>query len=208
MANGTGPALSLSASGTLAGVLQFRRRPGGAVACLPTSLRGYDGANSIARRALFSLLCRGWKILNVSQKSDWDSLHTYELGSGREKFFSENLKRWTRYLMPAILYPPDAPGNANTPIVNATNKNGSNIRIRYGTTAVTTSWLVMLHHSLTNNFTPNRSTLIDGRTLIPAGTDWRLLGNFAPGIHRFKVVCTSFGGIDKLNSGQTSITIP
>jgi hypothetical protein len=208
MAQVTGPCLSLAASGTVGATVQFRRSGGRSIVCLPKALRGYDGPNAIARRALYSALARLWKVLDQTYKAGWRDLNPATDSTGWGNFLRTNLQRWTHYMQPAAILPLTALGTADAPGFISTSKSGFYFRPQYGVGVQANTWIALCHHSLTNGFTPTRSTLIDAKPVIPNQLERRIMGPFTPGTHYFKIVTPYWSGSSFRTSGQQTITFP
>lgn len=208
MARVSGPALSVRASGTLGGSIQYRAAGARAIVCLPRRLRGYDGPASTARRAIFSGLAALWRSMAQASQDDWANAMTGNDSSPWSAFIRTNLTRWGNYLQPALARPDVDAATPGFPGLSSGIKRGNTYSIIYGLAIPTSSQFAICHHSLTNGFTPNRTTAIHMRTLIPYNLHRELLGTFANGTHYFRISTANLHGNELRLGTQLGVTFP
>jgi len=208
MARVSGPLLSVRASGTVGGSIQYRATAGRAVVCLPRALRGSNGLSSTSRRAVYSGLARLWKALDPSTAGDWANARTQDDTSNWAAFLRVNLDRWGNYLQPAAARPDIDAATPGFPGTLSPKKNGFYWSVSYGLTVGGIGLFCIMHHSTTNGFTPTRSTAIDMIALSPSLVVQRIMGKFPAGTHYFRTAIANLHGQQLRLGLQLTVTFP
>jgi len=155
-----GPAMSLDASGSLAGAIVFSKWKGrNYVRQLVTPANPRSGAQT-GFRASMKWLAQSWSGLSDAEKATWEDRAADMIVSEFNAFTSYDQKRWRNFLTPSK---EDPAAEASTP---ATAPTGAAVAgVRMATITLTDSgtapdWGYLLFRSISTGFTPAISNAI------------------------------------------------
>lgn len=155
-----GPAMSLDASGSLAGAIVFSKWKGrNYIRQLVTPANPRSGAQT-GFRASMKWLAQIWSSLSAGNQATWDDRAADMIVSNFNAFTSYNQLRWRNFLTPSM---EDPAAEISTP---ATAPTGAAVAgVRMATVTLTDSvtppdWGYLLFRSLTTGFTPAISNAI------------------------------------------------
>lgn len=155
-----GPAMSLDASGSLAGAIVFSKWKGrNYVRQLVTPANPKSGAQ-VGFRQSMAWLSQSWSALTAGEKATWENRAADMIVSEFNAYTSYNQKRWRNFLTPSK---EDPAAEASTP---ATAPTGAAVAgVRMATITLTDSvtapdWGYLLFRSTTTGFTPAISNAI------------------------------------------------
>ncbi len=155
-----GPAMSLDASGSLAGAIVFSKWKGrNYVRQLVTPANPRSGAQT-GFRASMKFLAQNWAGLSDAEKATWENRATDMIVSNFNAFTSYNQLRWRNFLTPSK---DDPAAEASTPPTAATGVATPGVRMMtvvLTDSATAPDWGYIVYRSLTTGFTPAISNAI------------------------------------------------
>jgi hypothetical protein len=154
------PAMSLDASGSLAGTLTFSKWKGRNYVRQLVRPTNPKTAMQVAVRAMFRFLSQSWKTVGTTPKGTWESLAKATSISPFNAFMSGNQMRWREFEPPAQTSP--APLTGTLPVAVLTSAVGGSRHIDLTLTITTLNdvWGVAIFRSPTGTFTPSFANCI------------------------------------------------
>ena len=150
-----GPALSLDASGSLAGVLVFSKWKGrNYIRQLVTPANPQSGGQ-VGVRAMFKFLTQVWKTgLSAGEKADWEDRADDAVVSPFNAFISYNMRRWRDWNGPSKLDPATESAVIHG-LANITSTAGErSVTLSADNNGAGDPWGIIWHRSSTALFTP------------------------------------------------------
>ncbi len=155
-----GPAMSLDASGSLAGAVVFSKWKGrNYIRQLVTPANPKSGAQT-GFRASMKFLAQNWAGLTAAEQATWLARATDGIYSNFNAFTSYNQLRWRNFLTPSK---DDPAAEASTPATAPTGAAVAGVRMATITltdSATAPDWGYLLFRSTTTGFTPAISNAI------------------------------------------------
>jgi len=154
------PALSLDASGKLAGAIVFSKwkgRPYVRELVIPANPKS---VSQVGVRAMFKFLAQNWAALSDGDKEDWLARSKQLVASKFNAYMSYNQKRWRNFLTPSMLDPATEDGTLDTADASAATGGVRQITITKNITAHADGWGMVIHRSPTAVFTPAFSNMV------------------------------------------------
>lgn len=156
----SGPAFSLSASGTIGSTLVFSNWKGRAYVRGHVIPSNPKSGGQVGMRAMFSFLAKSWTTLSAGNQATWEDRAAQLIASSFNAFMSYNQFRWRNFTAPSKEEPA---GTANTPATVGVLSLTLGVRSITVTQAITTAsdgWGICIFRSPTGTFTPTYDNLI------------------------------------------------
>lgn len=202
-----GPAMSLDASGSLAGAIVFSKWKGrNYIRQLVTPANPKSGAQT-GFRASMKWLAQIWSSLSAGEKATWDDRAADKIVSNFNAFTSYNQLRWRNFLTPST---EDPAAEASTP---ATAPTGAAVAgVRMATVTLTDSgtppdWGYLLFRSTTTGFTPAISNAVAFVPYNVAGATVYIDTPLDPDIYYYRSRGFNDDGIDGALDIEFNVTI-
>jgi len=151
----TGPAFSLSACGSLAGKITWRRWHGAHVLEKRPTPTGPPSGLQTARRALYAFLAKQWPLLSDAERATWNAPADAQQITSYNAYLSYNLERWTRFRAPTQQYPATETGLINPYLFTGVQRGVRHVRYLTWRFAPNAQNQVVFFRSPTNGFTPD-----------------------------------------------------
>ncbi len=164
-----GPAMSLSASGSLGGVLTFSTWKGRAYARRLVRPANPKSGGQVGVRSLFKFISQNWAAISAGSKASWETRADQKIISPFNAYMGFNQSRWRDFLPPSEVDPADAILTVATPGVITAVAGVRSITLTIPITTANQGWGVTVYRALTTGFSPAFDNLI-GVGLI-SGTD-------------------------------------
>jgi hypothetical protein len=104
-----GPAMSLDASGSIAGVMTFAKWKGRNYVRQLVRPSNPKTASQLGMRAMMRFLSQAWRDIGASPQASWDELAAQSNVSPFNAFVGFNQRRWRSFALPAQTYPIGTP---------------------------------------------------------------------------------------------------
>lgn len=202
-----GPAMSLDASGSLAGAIVFSKWKGrNYIRQLVTPANPKSGAQT-GFRASMKWLAQIWSSLSAANQATWEDRAADMIVSGFNAFTSYNQLRWRNFLTPSK---EDPAAEASTP---ATAPTGAAVAgVRMATVTLTDSgtppdWGYLLFRSGTTGFTPAISNAVAFVVYDVAGATEYIDTPLEPGTYYYRSRGFNDDGIDGALDIEFTVTI-
>lgn len=105
MVKTTGPALSLDALGSIGKAIAFSKTKGRSYLKYAKRPRDPKSSPQLGMRSMFAFTSAEWKDLSAGQQASYDDLAAAAQITAFNAYKRYNQERWTRYAMPAQVYP-------------------------------------------------------------------------------------------------------
>lgn len=155
-----GPAMSLSASGSIGGILTFSHWKGRPYARTLVRPANPKSGGQVGVRSSFKFLSQNWAALLAASKATWETRADQGTYSTFNAYMAYNQARWRDFLAPSSLDPADTD---DTAAVVGTITAVAGVRSATLTAPITTAndgWGVMAFRSLTTAFSTAFDNLI------------------------------------------------
>jgi len=155
-----GPAMSLEASGSLAGVMVFAKWKGRPYVRSLVRPSNPKSGGQVGVRAMFKFLSQNWAALIPASKATWEPRADQGVYSPFNAYMSYNQSRWRDFIGPTQ---DDPPTGAATPGVVGTIVATPGVRSATLTIPITTAadyWGVCVFRSLVTSFVPAFDNLV------------------------------------------------
>lgn len=165
----TGPAFSMTASGTIAKTLVFSNWKGRAYIRSHVVPSNPKSGGQTGMRAMFKFLSQAWTTLSAGEKASWETRADQKIVSEFNAFMSYNQLRWRNFTAPSM---DDPAGTADTPATPGALSLSLGVRSITVTQAITTAadgWGILFFRSPTGTFDSSYDNLVAVGTL--SGTD-------------------------------------
>ena len=154
------PALSLDASGSLAGAIVFSKWKGRNYVRQLVIPANPKSVKQVSVRAMFKFLSQEWTNNSVAMKATWNDMADDAIISPFNAYMGYNQDRWRNGLTPCRDYPPSATAGVGN--ITFTSATGG---IRMATLVLTTAtnqdhFGALIARSTTTGFTPGFENLI------------------------------------------------
>jgi len=160
-----GPAMSLDASGSLAGAIVFSKWKGrNYIRQLVTPANPKSGSQT-GFRASMKYLAQSWAGLSAANKATWESRAADMIVSEFNAYTSYNQRRWRNFLTPSKEDPAAEASAAPTAAVGAATAGVRMATITLTDSATPPDWGYTLFRDIVSGFTPAISNMI-------ANMDW------------------------------------
>lgn len=155
----TGPGLSISASGKLAGVLvasTWKGRPYMRQLVTPANPKS---GGQVGTRAMMAFLGQNWVNLTAGEQATWEALGEDIKASPFNAFVKYNMNRWTQFTAPKV-DPAQAAGTV--PVMGALTATPGvrQISLSQVITTLNGIWGMIICMSTTTGFTPGRTNCV------------------------------------------------
>jgi hypothetical protein len=147
------PALSLDASGSIAGAVTFSKWKGRNYVRQLVKPSNPQSGGQVGVRAMFKFLSQRWADLTTAEKATWDDYADQLIASGFNAFMSRNQFRFRNWLAPTVEEPAAEVGTVATS--NGTSATGGVRQVTIGitpATAINDQWGVMIFRSTSTGF--------------------------------------------------------
>ncbi len=114
------PAMSLDASGSLAGILTFSKWKGRNYVRQLVRPANPKSALQVGVRSMFRFLSQEWAGIIAAEKATWQTKADQDIVSPFNAFMKENMQRWRLFHLPSMATPAAetmTPGTIVTPVV-------------------------------------------------------------------------------------------
>lgn len=142
------PALSLSASGSIGGVMVFSSWKGRPYVRELVKPANPKSGSQVGVRAMFKGLAQNWAALTTANKATWDDRADDAIVSNFNAFMSYNQKRWRNFLGPTKEDPATATGTNATWAAATATAGVRQITIAKAITVAADGWLLGIHREL------------------------------------------------------------
>lgn len=161
MALVTGPAMSLDASGALAGAVVFAKWKGRNYVRQLVRPANPQSAMQVAMRAMMRALSQAWAALSDVEKGGWDELASQSSISAFNAYVRTNQSRWRNFMGP-YKTPADATGSGTQPALNSALAEGapSAITVQVNVATLNQGWGIVIHRSLGATAAPTISNAV------------------------------------------------
>jgi hypothetical protein len=194
MAKITSPLLSLDASGSVAGAITFSKWKGRNYVRQLVKPSNPSTAKQVSVRSMFGFLAQQWALLTPTQQATWAGKAAATTVSEFNAYMSTNQNRWRSLLAPGKSNPVPSTGTVGT--VNAQSVVGA-IRlatIAVSLTAVNANWGLQVHRSITNNFTPDFTSLVGVLLKVTTGSENFVDSPLIAGTYYWRLIPFSIDG--------------
>lgn len=202
-----GPAMSLDASGSLAGAIVFSKWKGrNYVRQLVTPANPKSGSQ-VGFRSSMKFLAQIWSSLSAANKATWEDRAADMIVSEFNAFTSYNQKRWRNFLTASK---EDPAAEASTPATAPTGAAVAGVRMATITltdSATPPDWGYLLFRSQTTGFTPAISNAIRFIAWDAAGATEIIDTPLDPGTYYYRSRGFNDDGIDGALDVEFSVTI-
>jgi hypothetical protein len=159
------PALSLEASGSLAGALVFAKWKGRPYVRSLVKPANPRSGGQVGMRAMLKFLSQDWTNLSAANQATWEDRADQQVISEFNAYVGYNQFRWRDFLAPTQHDPEDT---ADTPSVAGTLAAAAGVRSITVTQPITTAndgWAIALFRGLTTGFDSAFDNLIQVRPI-------------------------------------------
>jgi len=203
-----GPSISLGAAGSIGGSLVFATNKGRAYAKKLTKPAQPQSAAQLGQRAITRWLSSYWGLIPAALQAFWLPLAAdYDLPA-YHAFLKFNLRRWSIYVAPTILYPPPAPNTAATLPTLSPVARLRTILLSPNYTVVNQNLGFVIHHSLATGFTPTKANAIACVTCVGVLKERYIHGPLPSGTHYYRATPFTNGGWWGAPGAEESAVIP
>ncbi len=150
-----GPAMSLDASGSLAGVIVFSKWKGRNYARQLVTPANPKSGGQVGMRAMFKFLSQIWDGLTDSNKATWEDRADNLIASPFNAFMSYNQRRWRDFNTPTIEDPATETGTAPTGPTGVATPNVRSMSVVLTDGANAPDFAYAIFRSITGTFTLN-----------------------------------------------------
>jgi hypothetical protein len=194
MAKTTGPLLSQSASGAIAGPLTFSTWKGRPYVNARGERKASNTPAQTATRAMLAFLASQWKLLTPTAQATWPPATDTNPRAPYNHFIAENLRRWRDFKAPSQAYPATEQLSSQVYSISLSSNKCRTIRLILNAWQPTNVWaFLVLRYSATGQ-TRDWQHLV---RLLPANplaaTKW-WNRNLTPGIYWYYVQLLSTSG--------------
>lgn len=202
MALVTGPLFSVEASGQFAKTMVFAKWKGRQYVreyVIPTNPKS---AAQVANRVMMGFLSSAWKNIGTTNQASWLVRAQANSYSTFNAYTSVNMDRWSEYLAPGQIDPPNGTGTLPTLGTTVATGGVGTVNVNNPLTVPADCWGGVLFMSTTAVFTPTKDLIVAvSEKNLADELDFTLNG-LAPGTYYFQV--GSF--TDKGNQAFTSLS--
>lgn len=202
-----GPAMSMDASGSLAGAVVFSKWKGrNYVRALVTPANPKSGAQT-GFRASMKFLAQIWSSLTSSEKATFEARADDMIVSPFNAFTSMNQKRWRNFLTPSKEDPPAEASSAPSALTMSVTAGVRMATVSMADGGTAPDWGIVLFRSTTSGFTPSVSNCIALVEEDASGTTEYVDTPLEPGTYYYKCQGFNDDGIDGTVSSEATVTI-
>jgi hypothetical protein len=164
------PALSLDASGSIAGAMTFSKWKGRNYVRSLVIPANPKSAPQIGVRAMFRFLSQGWAALGSTPKASWEDYGDQLIASPFNAYMSRNQFRWRQFKAPGQTDPVDETGT--DAVIGAAAATGGvrSISLSIPITTANDGWGVLIFRSPTGTFSTAFDNLIGAVVIAGAAT--------------------------------------
>ncbi len=155
-----GPAMSLEASGSLAGVMVFSKWKGRAYVRSLVRPSNPKTGGQVGVRSLFKFISQQWASISAANQATWETRADQGVISEFNAYMGYNQSRWRDFLAPSQHDPfatTDTPGVVGTIVATAGVRSAT---LTIPITTANDGWGVACFRSLSSGFTPAFDNLI------------------------------------------------
>ncbi len=148
MVKTTGPMMSLTASGTLAGAITFSHWKGRQYVrerVIPSNPKSGD---QVGRRAMFKFLTQIWAGLSAPAKATWQDLADQLVSSRFNAFLSDNMENWHNFLTPIFAIPRVGISTPSDNALTAAAYEENRIKLSLAGSALNDAWGIAIFAKL------------------------------------------------------------
>lgn len=162
------PALSLEASGSLAGAIVFSKWKGRPYVRELVKPANPKSGGQVGVRSMMSWLTKQWDGIDAADKATWEDRADAKVISNFNAYVGYNLFRWRDFLAPTKHDPETDADTAPSPGAGSATAGVRSITVAQAITAAADGWGIAFFRALTTGFSTSFDTLIGIRAI--AGT--------------------------------------
>jgi hypothetical protein len=200
------PAMSLDASGSLAGTLVFSKWKGRNYVRQLVKPTNPKSALQTAVRAMFKFLSQAWKTVGTTPQGTWKSLSNASSISPFNAFMSSNQMRWREFEPPSQTYPAPLTGTLPVATLDSAVGGSRHIDLTLTITTLNTVWGVAIFRSPSGTFTPSMANCIAVLPVTATGTMVYTDSNLIPGIKYYDAKFFTKEGVLGPDEGEVNGT--
>jgi len=144
------PAMSLDASGSLAGAIVFSKWKGRNYVRSLVRPSNPKSVLQVAVRAMMKFLAQNWVNVAGNEKTTWDTLAKATSISAFNAYVSENMTNWRQHLAPSMVTPATRVGTLATVTAFTATGGYRQAALALTVTVGGTNWGAILHRTLTD----------------------------------------------------------
>ncbi len=164
------PALSLEASGSLAGALVFSKWKGRAYVRTLVKPSNPKSGGQVGMRSMFKFLAQNWAALSAGDKATWEDRGDQLIASPFNGYMSYNQFRWRDFLAPSSIDPAATSDTAPTEGTLAAVAGVRSITVTQPITTAADGWGIAFFRGLVTGFDSAFDSLV-GVGLVVATDD-------------------------------------
>ena len=196
------PAMSLDASGSLAGALVFSKWKGRNYVRQLVRPTNPKSALQVSVRAMFKFLSQAWVDVGSTPQASWEDLAKAGVYSTFNAYMSRNQMRWRQFSGPSQTYPAAETGTEPVATLDSATGGTRHIDVQFTITTLNDVWGVMLFRSATGTFTPSIANCIAVLPVDNTGTLVYTDGNLDPGDYYYDGVFFTKEGLMGAEEGE------
>lgn len=154
------PAMSLDASGSIAGAITFSKWKGRNYVRQLVRPANPKSALQVSMRAMFKFLSQAWENVGSTPQGTWDDEAAANQYSPFNAYVSRNQARWREFLPPSQTEPAPETGTAPVATLDSATGGERHIDLAFTITTLNDVWGVAIFRSPTGSFTPSVSNCI------------------------------------------------
>ncbi|MGV0982796.1 MAG: hypothetical protein ACOYB0_10595 [Polynucleobacter sp.] len=154
------PAMSLDASGSLAGTLVFSKWKGRNYVRQLVRPSNPKSALQVATRAMFKFLSQAWATVAATPQGTWLEAATADIVSPFNSYMKENQMLWRGFEAPAQTNPRPITGTLPVAALTSATGGSRHTDLLITTTTLNNVWGAMIFRSATGTFTPSFANCI------------------------------------------------
>ena len=155
-----GPAMSLAASGKLAGTLVFGTWKGRPYARTLVTPANPQSALQVSSRAMLKFLAQAWTNVGSTPQGSWSDLADAKRISPFNAYVGKNAARWREFQAPSQTYPAAETGTEPVATLDSATGGPSYVDLAFTITTLNDVWGVIIFRSTSTGFTPSRANAI------------------------------------------------
>ena len=147
------PAMSLDASGSLAGTLVFSKWKGRNYVRQLVRPANPKLPKQVSVRSMFKFLSQVWKLsVQPTHEGTWDDLANAGIFSPFNAYMQKNMRRWREFNAPSMAHPATEDGTEPLAVLASATGGTRHMDVLFEITTLNDVWGVMLFRSPTGTF--------------------------------------------------------
>jgi len=201
------PAMSLDASGSLAGALVFSKWKGRNYVRQLVRPANPKLPKQVSVRSMFKFLSQVWKLSVLpTYEGSWQDLANASIISTFNAYMAKNMSRWREFNAPSMAYPAVETGTAPVATLDSATGGARHIDVEMTITTLNDVWGVMLFRSPTGTFSPSFANCIAVLNVDSTGTMVYTDSNLAAGTYYYDAIFFSKTGKMEAEEGEVTGT--